>query len=37
MKKHKIVKSNKIEHIKAEKKILSNFNHPFLVKLYYSF
>ena len=36
MKKHKIVKSNKIQHIKAEQKILSNFNHPFLVKLFYS-
>jgi len=33
----KIIKNEALEKIKIENQILSQFNHPFLVKLHYSF
>ena len=35
--KTELKKRNQVEHTNAERKILSNYKHPFIVKLYYSF
>ena len=37
MKKQEVVRLKQVEHIRNEKEILSAINHPFLVKLFYSF
>ncbi|KAL9647912.1 hypothetical protein ABK040_008183 [Willaertia magna] len=37
LRKDMIVKENMVSHTKAEKQILQEINHPFIVKLYYAF
>ena len=37
LKKTEIVKQNQVEHIKSEKKILQDINHPFIVQMKESF
>ena len=37
LKKSDITNLKKIEHIKTERNLLENLNHPFIVKLYYAF
>ncbi len=37
LKKEAIIARNQVEHTKAERKILEEIDHPFLMKLHYAF